>query len=132
MHLMMKQENNSDLKKYILLAQGIYYTTTGIWPVVDIESFMQVSCPKTDTWLVKTFGLILFCEGVCFIIDSLANRISFGLCLLAFLNNLSLIIVDVYYSLTNVICPIYLLDAVIQCVFIGFWVGAAMIRKRKN
>ena len=48
------------MKPYRLLLrlQGIFYLLTGIWPVLHIESFMAVTGPKTDIWLVKTVGLL--------------------------------------------------------------------------
>jgi hypothetical protein len=44
---------------YILLVQGIYWLVTGVWGLVDIVSFMKVTGPKTDVWLVKTVSVLI-------------------------------------------------------------------------
>ncbi|VTR52312.1 Uncharacterised protein [Sphingobacterium thalpophilum] len=44
--------------------QGIYYCLTGIWPVIHISSFMAVTGPKTDLWLVKMVGLLSLAIGL--------------------------------------------------------------------
>lgn len=36
---------------------------TGVWPVVDIDSFQAVTGAKTDLGLVKTVGLLIFVIG---------------------------------------------------------------------
>jgi hypothetical protein len=32
---------------------------TGLWPLVSIGTFQQVTGPKTDLWLVKTVGVLI-------------------------------------------------------------------------
>lgn len=41
------------------LGQGLFYLTSGIWPLIDMPSFEAVTGRKTDKWLVKTVGLLL-------------------------------------------------------------------------
>ena len=45
-------------KSHCLLIQAIYYVVTGLWPVIDIASFIRITGPKTDVWLVKMVGLL--------------------------------------------------------------------------
>ncbi|NJK94616.1 MAG: hypothetical protein HC905_06550 [Bacteroidales bacterium] len=40
------------------LVQGSYFFLTGVWPIIDIHSFMRVTGPKEDIWLVKTVGAL--------------------------------------------------------------------------
>jgi hypothetical protein len=47
------------LTKYPIIVQSVYMLLTGIWPLVHIESFMVVTGPKADIWLVKTVGAML-------------------------------------------------------------------------
>lgn len=35
---------------------GWYYLMTGIWPLLHIRSFVWMTGPKTDRWLVKAVG----------------------------------------------------------------------------
>ena len=43
-----------DQLRALALTQGAFYALTGIWSIVDIESFERVAGPKTDHWQVKT------------------------------------------------------------------------------
>lgn len=47
------------LVSYILLIQGLYWLVTGLWGLIDIHSFMIVTGPKTDIWLVKTVSVLI-------------------------------------------------------------------------
>ena len=37
----------------------LVYLATGLWPLFNIESFQQVTGPKTDLWLVRTVGVLV-------------------------------------------------------------------------
>lgn len=39
--------------------QAVYYFVTGAWVLVHLQSFMAVTGPKTDLWLVKIVGLLI-------------------------------------------------------------------------
>ena len=39
------------------LAQGIFWLTTGLWPIVHLVSFEAVTGRKRDHWLVQKTGL---------------------------------------------------------------------------
>jgi hypothetical protein len=43
----------------VALIQGIYFFVFGIWPILSMSTFLKITGPKTDLWLVKTVGLIL-------------------------------------------------------------------------
>src|SRR5437762_14347268 len=45
-------------------AQAAYYLLTALWPLVSIRSFMRVTGPKTDTWLVKTVSMMILAVGM--------------------------------------------------------------------
>jgi hypothetical protein len=45
------------------LVQGAFYAATGLWALVDLDSFMAVTGPKTDHWLVKTVGILVTVIG---------------------------------------------------------------------
>lgn len=123
----MKQANN--LLVWLILIQGIYFYITGAWPVLHIESFLKVTCPKTDTWLVKTFGAVLMCIGTCFIAAALKKSITFSVIMLAMLSAFTLAAVDIYYVSRNVICRIYLADAAVETsLLIALIICAATIK----
>src|ERR1044071_465421 len=47
----------------VTLVQGIYFFISGIWPILSMSTFVKVTGPKTDLWLVKTVGIILAVIG---------------------------------------------------------------------
>jgi hypothetical protein len=115
------------MKDWLFNFQGIYYVLAGIWPVFDIHSFMLVTGPKTDIWLVKTVGLLSFSIGLSLLflkkyrIPPVLNGLS----------AMSFLLIDVYYASIDRISNIYLADAVLELIFI---VGAIImfIRQRDD
>lgn len=47
-----------------LRALGLYWLATGVWPLVELRSFMLVTGRKHDTWLVQTFGAFIAALGL--------------------------------------------------------------------
>jgi hypothetical protein len=102
------------MKSKLCIIQGIYYILAGIWPVLDIQSFMMVTGPKTDVWLVKMVGLLSFSIGL-----SLLYLKRYQIPpVLNMLPAISFLAVDVYYALTNTISDIYLGDAFLELLFV--------------
>ena len=50
-------------KRKIAFAQGLYYTASGVWPLVNMRSFEAVTGPKRERWLVKTVGVLVTVMG---------------------------------------------------------------------
>ena len=105
-------------QKIISRLQAVYYLVTGLWPLIHIESFVNVSGPKTDLWLVKMVGLLTTSIAVSLWYIS-AHHLKSAL-VLGVTAALSYIAVDVYYVLRDVIPPIYLADAVVEVLIIFF------------
>jgi len=103
------------LRKYMLLAQGIYYFITGLWPIIHIGSFMMVTGYKTDLWLVKMVGLLSISISIQLIAQVVNKRLPR---LLGLLSALAFLSIDSYYTLNGTISKIYLADAAIQVIFI--------------
>ena len=101
--------------------QGLYYLLTGLWPVVDLDSFQAVTGGKTDLWLVKTIGLLIAVIGAA--IFRARNRPALfpEILILAAGSALALGTVDVLYSLLGVISKVYLLDAPIEAALVAGW-----------
>jgi hypothetical protein len=113
------------LFKTILIAHAVYILLTAVWPIVDIESFMKVTGPKTDVWLVKTVGALLIPVGLCLLscISIAAKRPAI---VLGTLTCISFITIDFYYAVTDVISDVYLIDAFVQGVFLLGWMFVLM------
>jgi hypothetical protein len=107
--------------KALLSVQGLYYALTALWPLIHMESFLFVSGPKTDLWLVKTFSVVLLCEGIGFLIAGLRREHAQSVYWFALSNATSLLWIDIYYSMAGLIRKIYLLDAAVQSLLLIAW-----------
>ena len=118
--------------KALLWTQSVYYLITAVWPLVDIQSFMQVTGYKTDQWLVKTVGALLVPVAIClgihlFIRTNMIAAMTLGAgCAIAFL------VIDLYYALNDVISDIYLLDGIAQFGFLVWWAIVFFRSDRKH
>ena|SRR5215208_2521140 len=106
----------------VAFVQGIYFFITGIWPILSMGTFLKVTGPKTDLWLVKTVGVILAVIGAVLIVAQVNAEINTSIILLAIGSALGLAIVEFIYVAKRVISPIYLADAVAELILIGWWV----------
>lgn len=102
-------------KKMILITQGFYYLITGLWPIFHLQSFVMVTGPKEDYWLVKMVGLLAISAGITMLA---AYKDKSATLMLNFTFALSFLIIDVVYALNGTIRKIYLGDAVMELIFI--------------
>jgi hypothetical protein len=114
----------SRLLYYICLLQSIYYAITGIWPLLHIESFIWITGPKYDLWLVKTVGILILVTGIVLFMAARNKRISLEILLLAVGNAIGLTAIDVYYAGIDRISNIYLLDALAEVILVIIWLIA--------
>jgi hypothetical protein len=105
----------------LLWVQGLYTIATAVWGVIDIESFMAVTGPKTDLWLVKTFSALLFGIGLAMILEAVFLSRAVPLLILFLLNSVVLAFADLYYGLTGEISRAYVVDGVAQVIFALAW-----------
>jgi uncharacterized membrane protein len=101
--------------------QGMYFSITGIWPLLAYRSFEKVTGPKRDDWLVKTVGVMITCIGTTLALSAARNTQNKETRFLALSSALGLIGVDSYFSRTGRISKIYLLDAVVETAFVAAW-----------
>lgn len=110
-------------------AQGLYYALTGIWPVLNIRTFQMVTGPKTDLWLVKTVGILVAVIGTVLALAGRRQRVTPEIRLLAMGSALGLTGIELFYVLQRRILPVYLLDALLELVFVLTW---TLARPRNN
>jgi len=110
--------------RIVTYIQGIYYLVTGIWPMLHMESFVAVTGPKEDYWLVRMVALLSISIGAAILSQKKGPYV------LHFTTALSFIAIDCYYALNNVIRDIYLADAMAQALFIVF-LGIAIKKGQK-
>jgi hypothetical protein len=112
----------------VALAQGVYFSLTGVWPLVHLRSFLAVTGPKVDLWLVKTVGAIVAVVGLALLLAARSGRVTPEVVLLGVGSAVALAAVDVVYVTKRVIPKIYLLDAVGEVVLILAWGVAWWLR----
>ena len=106
----------------IMAIQGSYYLASGLWPIVHIGSFMAITGPKEDVWLVKTFGMMTLCIGLGLLTAVFDKQLSRPMVVTAMSVAAGLIIADVYYVLSGVLWWTYLLDALGEGVLLVGWI----------
>ncbi|HSL31435.1 MAG TPA: hypothetical protein VK900_19690 [Anaerolineales bacterium] len=111
----------------VALVQGIYFLVFGIWPLLSMSTFLRVTGPKTDLWLVRTVGLLLVVIGAALIIAQLYGQVNAAIIVLAIGSALSLAIIEFVHVARRVIPQIYLGDAVIELLFIGWWILSGLL-----
>jgi hypothetical protein len=106
------------ITRALLHVQGWLYVVTGLWPVVHLHSFEQVTGEKYDDFLVKTVGLLLFVIGAVLLRGLRLQRPSQELLWLAAGSAAALGVIDVVYYFNGRLWPVYLLDAVVEAAFV--------------
>jgi energy-converting hydrogenase Eha subunit E len=113
------------LIRLILLAQGVYYLVTGIWPIVSMSTFEAVTGPKTDDWLVHMVGALAAAIGLTLIWSVRRGNISTVTVTLAATAAMAFAAIDAVYVANGTISKIYLADAAVE----GIILAGLMARK---
>lgn len=119
-------ETTASARPLHLLAwvQGIFYGLTGLWPLLHMPSFLAVTGPKVDLWLVKTVGLLIALIGGVLLVGARRRSVGPELALLAAGGAAALAGVDLVYALSDRISDIYLLDAAAEIGLVLLWIAA--------
>lgn len=104
------------------LIQGTYTLLTALWALIDINSFMEVTGPKSDTWLVKTVAVLLIPIGICFLAGLYLKSESLIVILVGITSSAGLAFIDFYYTTKGTIKWIYLVDGYLQILFSLVWI----------
>nr|WP_240449520.1 hypothetical protein [Streptomyces harenosi] len=114
----------------VAVAHGAFNAVGGLWPLVHLRSFEWVFGPKTDVYLQKTTGGLLFCAGLAQLAAAAdprgpaqARRVGLG-------SALTLLAVDLVYVPKGRIRPTYLLDAAMEAAWIAAWLRCGAGRTR--
>lgn len=103
--------------RVVAFIQAGYFAFTGIWPLVHMRSFLVVTGPKTDLWLVKTVGVLVAAIGI----DAVRGSIDPATFALAAGTAAALAAIDFIYVFRRVIDKIYLLDAAAEAALVIAW-----------
>jgi uncharacterized membrane protein len=116
--------------RVLLRLQSIYFIVTGIWPLISMKTFLIVTGPKTDLWLVQTVGILILVIGLTLLYASIHRVRNSPIIFLAIASSLALAIVDITFYLNGTIGSVYLLDAGLEFLLILLWI--VNIYKNKN
>lgn len=106
----------------LLLIQGGYYFLTGIWPLLHMDSFLRLTGPKTDLWLVQMVAVLTVAVAVELLLQRVrAKRVAPLGSALGLMAALAFLGGDLVHVLRGTISPIYLADAGVQVLFIMAW-----------
>lgn len=105
-------------------AQAAYFGATGLWPLLHMRSFLAVTGPKRDLWLVRTVGaLVLAIAGSLAV--AAARGVDAATATLAAGSALALAAIDVVHVARGTISRIYLADAAVEVAIIVAWAWMA-------
>jgi energy-converting hydrogenase Eha subunit E len=113
----------------LAIGEGGFWLLTGAWPVVHIGSFVAVTGPKIELWLVRTVGLLIAVIGGTLLSAGLRGRLTAELVGMAIAGPVCLAAIDVIYVSLWVIAPIYLGDAAVELSLALAWVVALLMSR---
>jgi hypothetical protein len=106
----------------LIIAHGLYILVTALWPLLDIKSFMEVTGPKNDIWLVKTVGVLLIPIVICLFSALFLETHPVPVILVGISCSAGLAVIDFYYTSNKTIRGIYAWDGVLEIIFLTGWV----------
>ncbi|RYG76692.1 hypothetical protein EON77_10395 [bacterium] len=115
------------LTQWLLLLQGGFYLLTGAWPLLHMRSFVAVTGPKTDLWLVRMVAALALAIGLALLVASREPRAN-AVVALGIGSALAFLTIDVVYVSKRTIGPIYLGDAAFEVVTLVGW-GMALAQR---
>ncbi|RPH38124.1 hypothetical protein EHM92_00860 [bacterium] len=116
----------TNLLRITALGQGLYYVLTGLWPLVSMSTFLAVTGPKTDLWLVNTVGILVLVSGLVVFFAALRKAVTLEILLLAAGSALGLCAIDIIYVSIGRIDPIYLADATAEIVIVALYTASIL------
>ncbi|HEY4650780.1 MAG TPA: hypothetical protein VIG72_05165 [Pontibacter sp.] len=108
----------------IAIVQGLYWVITGVWPFLHLGSFLAVTGPKHDIWLLYTVSVLITVIGGVLLAAGLRKQVTTEIKWLGIAAAAGLAGIDVYYVSQDVIREVYLLDAAGEAVLIVLWLWA--------
>jgi hypothetical protein len=91
-------------------------------------SFLLVTGPKTDLWLVRTVGALILVISLPLVLTPFYEKPAREIILLGVAAAVALAAVDIYYVVRSVISPIYLVDGAIEIGFLTAWLWAYEVK----
>jgi len=116
---------------FLLWLHGLYFALPSIWPLIHMPSFLAVTGPKTDLWLVQTVAVLLLVISAVFITAALTGEYQTYLGVLAVGSTTGMAFIDIYFATRDVIWNTYLIDAVAELLLLAAWI-IYIVKVNKN
>jgi len=116
----------------LLWVQGLYFALTGVWPLVSMETFLAVTGPKGDLWLVQTVGILITVIGLTFLVGAWQREWGGAVPFLAVGSAGALAAVDAGFVAKGILSPVYLLDALVEALLIAWWLVLLFRRQPRD
>lgn len=110
--------------KLLARLHGLYYLATGLWPLLHMDSFLSVTGPKTELWLVRTVAFLICMIGGTLLVWSRFAVLMADTALLACGTAAGLAAIDLIYVHQGVLPRVYLIDAPVEAALALAWLGA--------
>jgi hypothetical protein len=116
----------------LAIGQGLYYALTGFWALVHLSSFMAVTGPKVDTWLVRTVGALVMVSGTVLVQAGVLRRVTPEIVVLGAGQALAFALIDSWYVSVGRISMVYLGDAIVQWLLLACWLLAVILARPRG
>ena len=115
----------------VAMVQGVYYVAMGLWPVLDLKTFMLATGPKLEGWLTKGVGSCMANIGAALAAAGARGKVARELRLLGVTTALSFAAMDFWYAgVRRRISRVYLANGITQLGFAAAWGFAAWRESR--
>ncbi|MEO8587906.1 MAG: hypothetical protein ABI432_00915 [Flavobacteriales bacterium] len=108
------------------ILQGVYYAFGGLWPLLSLSSFEDVTGNKRDEWLVRAVAGILLVVSVVLWRGALRRQVDASLRLVAAGVGLVLGLVGIGSGMSGRISWLYVPDGLIHLGFAFGWLMLAL------
>jgi ABC-type cobalamin transport system permease subunit len=127
----MPSPDHSRLFRVLMASQSLYFLATGLWPLIHLKSFLVVTGPKDDIWLVETVGVLVTAIGACLAIAALRGSATPEVLVLAIGSAAGLALIDLIYTTRGRIAKTYLIDVAIEAALLVAW-GIYLFARRAS
>ncbi|MFN8122435.1 MAG: hypothetical protein U0237_08405 [Thermoleophilia bacterium] len=111
--------------------QGWYLLVTGVWPLIHMRSFVALTGPKRDLWLVRSTGAALGAVGAALLAADARGRVDPPTALAGCLTAAGLAAVDLSPGPPGTISRMYRADGIVEAAFTMAWIVGAIRRRRR-
>jgi len=113
----------------VAIAQGVYYLAAGLWPILDLKTFMLATGPKVEGWLPKGVGACMANIGAALLAAGTRGKVARELRLLGAGTALTFATMDLWHA--GFRRRMYLLNGIVQLGLAAAW-GFAEWRENQD